>query len=117
MISKHDADKVADIFRLQFEDALEDIFRLRTELADARGDYVDLRGTLSEVERERNIHKNAVLVMGKQVLKLEGELADARELLQEAIPHLVGNNHWDGVARIRAHLALAEADQTGGNGE
>ncbi len=49
--------------------------------------------------------------MDKIVAKLRAELADARELLREAIPHLVGNSHWDGVARIQAHLNLAESEK------
>ncbi len=39
--------------------------------------------------------------------RLRAELADARELLREAIPHLVSNNHWDGAERIQAHLDKA----------
>jgi hypothetical protein len=49
--------------------------------------------------------------LSEKVARLRTELADARELLREAIPHLVGNGHWDGVDRIRAHLALAEAEK------
>jgi hypothetical protein len=45
-----------------------------------------------------------------EIARLRSELADARELLREAIPHLVGNGRWDEVARIRAHLALSEVE-------
>jgi hypothetical protein len=47
----------------------------------------------------------------REMKRFASQLDDARELLREAIPHLVGNGHWDGVDRIRAHLALAEAEK------
>jgi hypothetical protein len=46
-----------------------------------------------------------------EIARLRAELAAARELLREAIPHLVGNAHWDGVDRIQAHLAMDKTEK------
>lgn len=52
--------------------------------------------------------RKLIAVDKDEVAQLRADLAAARELLREAIPHLVGNGHWDWVARVQAHLDLAD---------
>lgn len=68
---------------------------------------------MQALEKERTQALTDLLIANMKRVDLEAQLADARELLREAIPHLVSNNHWDGAARIQSLLDLAEEKTDG----
>ena len=90
---------------------MREIDRLRDSLAEAERERQSIRNTCVALDKYNDELESLAERAESELANLHASLADAHELLREAIPHLVGNNYWDGVARIRAHLELAEANE------